>query len=244
MKRGDEMREQNQSGNRSSMKRTLLLAAAAASVIGLNRSAQCATATWSAAPAGSNWNAPNWTTAGAPYTVLPGDALIFGGSTVTGLNNDFAAGTTFGGLNLNTGASSFTFSGASVNFAGGVIVNSAANTPETFNFGFTSTGSLAMGTDQSGGNNLVLNQDTSVATLAVQSNSTTANKLTIAKTLNVGALGTFGIASPGSLTFTTSLTVTGPGTLSIGSAASNINFNIGVGNNNNTVQGRNSALLD
>src|SRR5438067_1996402 len=98
------MRETNQSGNASSMKCTLLLAAAAASVIGLNRSAQCATATWSAAPAGSNWNAPNWMTAGAPYTALPGDALIFGTSSVTGLNNDFTAGTSFGALTLNTGA--------------------------------------------------------------------------------------------------------------------------------------------
>jgi autotransporter-associated beta strand protein len=226
------------------MKCTLLLAAAAASVIGLNRSAQCATATWSAAPAGSNWNAPNWTTAGAPYTALPGDALIFGTSSVTGLNNDFAAGTTFSGITFNTAASAFTLNGNSVNFTGGVLVNSAGSIAQTINFGFTAAGSLTMGTDQSGGNKLVLNQDTSVATLSVLSSSTTANTLTLTKTLNVGAIGTIGIASTGAASLSTTLSVTGAGTLSIGSPATNFSFNIGVGNNNNGVQGRNLALLD
>src|SRR2546421_5237417 len=102
------MHQANQSSYRSSIKRAMLLAAAAASVIGLNRSAQCANATWSAAPAGSFWNAANWTTAGAAYTALPGDAPIFGTSSVTGLNNDFSAGTSFGGITFNSGASAFT----------------------------------------------------------------------------------------------------------------------------------------
>ena len=41
-------------------KSSMLLAAAAASGIGLNRSARGANATWSAAPTTSNWNFANW----------------------------------------------------------------------------------------------------------------------------------------------------------------------------------------
>src|SRR2546423_1182525 len=186
------MHQENQRNYRSSIKRTMLLAAAAASVIGLNRSAQCANATWSAAPAGSNWNAPNWTTASAPYTALPGDALIFGTSSVTGLNNDFAAGTSFGGITFNSGASAFALSGNDIALSGPIAVNSGSGVQTiNLNIAGSATSGISMSSAASNtGNNLALNGSVSVATLTasgVNTSATPSNILTIAsgKTLTV-----------------------------------------------------------
>ena len=90
---------------RARVSRRAILLAAAATAAGFGtsgKSAWAANANWSAAPPGSFWNAPNWDN-GGPYTALPGDALFFDTSSITGLNNDFTTGTSFAGITFNPG---------------------------------------------------------------------------------------------------------------------------------------------
>ena len=113
-------------------------------------------------------------------------------------------------MSFNTGASAFTLGGASANFTGGVAVNSAVGT-QTINLGFTATGSITMGTDQSGANNLVLNANDVAGGLFVNSNSTTANTIAIGSgdVLTVNGTATIGFTSALVTGPTTNLTVTG-----------------------------------
>src|SRR4051812_18351512 len=120
------MRRSNQNGYGGiATKRMVLLAAAAASTIGLHPSTHGNNATWSAAPAGSFWNAANWIGGAGPSgAAVAGDALFFGTSTVTSLNNDFAAATSFAGISFNAGASPFTLNGNDIVLGGTLTVNS------------------------------------------------------------------------------------------------------------------------
>src|SRR4051812_13534691 len=129
-------------------KRAAVILAAASSAVGIARNIHAANLTWAASPATSFWNAANWLTGGAPATPTPvTDTLLFGTSSVTTVNNDFAPGTSFAGITFNSGASAFSLSGNSVNFTGGIVANQAGTT-ETINFAFNAAGTIAMGTDQ------------------------------------------------------------------------------------------------
>ncbi len=188
-------------------KRNALIMATAA-VAGLVRMSYGANVTWQSAPGTSNWNAANWNPA-AP--VPPTDALFFATSNTTALNNDFVAGTSFASLNFNTGASAFSLSGNSANFTGGVVLNQANSALESINFGFTAGGSIAMGTDQSAANSLAVNENSTAGGLFVNSNSATANTLSIAanKILTINGTSTIGFTSAATTAPNTSLTVTG-----------------------------------
>lgn len=83
--------------------------------------APAATDTWSTAPSAANWNSANWTGGNAPPQA--GDALQFGTSTVTTLNNDFVALTPFYGLTFLSGGSSYTLNGNNVLISGSVSNN-------------------------------------------------------------------------------------------------------------------------
>ncbi len=71
--------------------------------------------TWSSSPSGVNWNSADWTGGNAPPQA--GDALVFGSSSQTTLNNNFSAGTAFGGLYF-TGVNAFILNGNSVLLSG------------------------------------------------------------------------------------------------------------------------------
>src|SRR5438034_11307248 len=156
---------------RARVSRRAILLAAAATAAGFGtsgKSAWAANANWSAAPPGSFWNAPNWDN-GGPYTALPGDALFFGASSTTGLNNDFTTGTSFAGLTFNAGASAFTFDNNDIVLSAPLVVNSGGSTVETINFGITGaagTGISMSSATSTTGNSLVLNQNVSLGTLA------------------------------------------------------------------------------
>jgi len=102
----------------------------------------------------ANWGDSNWT--GANNPPVAGDALFFGtaGSAGAVLNNNFTAGTSFGGLTFNSGASAFTLAGNSIATTAAVADNSL--NLETINLSFalaaashsvsvTSGGSLLIG---------------------------------------------------------------------------------------------------
>src|SRR5436305_1472253 len=71
-------------------------------------SAQAAsTRNWKAVPADNALNnAANWDT-----LPVAGDTLNFAASTITTLNNNFAAATSFGGVTFAAGSSAFTING-------------------------------------------------------------------------------------------------------------------------------------
>src|SRR6185436_20540481 len=109
---------------RKSKRNALILATAAVS--GIAQFGYAANVTWQASPASSFWNAANWNTAGNPVTPVPGtDALFFGVSNTTNLNNDFPDPSQFNGITFNAGASAFTLNGAAVTLAGNVVNSSS-----------------------------------------------------------------------------------------------------------------------
>ena len=92
--------------------------------------ASAATDTWSSSPSSANWNTANWT--GGNNPPVAGDALVFGSSSITTLNNNFTAGAAFDGIYF-TGGNSFTLNGSSVLISGaasnivGVMNNSGGS---------------------------------------------------------------------------------------------------------------------
>ncbi len=180
---------------------TLLLAPAAA---------HAATETWTGGGADANWmTAGNWS--GTNLPPIAGDILSFGISSVTALNNDYAAGTSFGGFTFTTGANAYTIGGNGVALTGALTDNvGSASTTETINLAIagTSASSLVFGSDGSGGNNLALGASDTFGSMSVLSNVATANALNIgANTLTITgafAMGAGTVANAG-------LTVTGNG---------------------------------
>jgi autotransporter-associated beta strand protein len=135
---------------------TLLTAAITALLI--SHSAQAANKAWSTAPSsalfsGTNWTASNVPGAAATTVATTGDALFFGTSTLTALNNDIA-GFGVAGITYNTGASAFTFSGNSIALSGD-ITNNAANT-QTITNDLVITGANRNANAAVAGSNIVL----------------------------------------------------------------------------------------
>jgi len=95
------------------------------------QSAHAVNAAWNTDAATGDFGSPNWTSgvtvpaAGGTYVVVSGDALFFGTSTTTTLNNDLS-GATYNGLTFNSGASAFTIGGNSFTLNGNITNNSAS----------------------------------------------------------------------------------------------------------------------
>ncbi len=84
---------------------------------------------WTGGGADANWmTAGNWQSGAIPTA---GDNLTFGGSTNPSPNNNFAANTAFSGITFASGATNFTLTGNSINFAG--VITNNANNAETIN---------------------------------------------------------------------------------------------------------------
>jgi autotransporter-associated beta strand protein len=118
-----------------------LLCAGALGAVG--QSALAVNAAWDIDATSGNFNTAQWSSAGTPiaggtYTVVSGDALVFGTQTtgVTALTNDLTSAT-YNGLTFNSGASAFTIGGNSFTLNGN-ITNSSSNL-QTINNDMTST---------------------------------------------------------------------------------------------------------
>ncbi len=175
--------------------------------------------TWNGGGDGVSWtDANNW---GGTVPVA-GDALFFGGSTGLTPNNNFGANTIFHSITFNSGAGSFTLSGAAINLTNNVaagvitgITNNSAN-PQTISHNIalngtnrywhvtgdlTNNGSVnSSGSSQtapriikSGPGTLTLAGATDNAFLAVSVNE---GKVVLAKTAN-GALGGYSAINSG-----------------------------------------------
>ncbi|MFD0894631.1 autotransporter-associated beta strand repeat-containing protein [Luteolibacter ambystomatis] len=148
-----------------------------------------ATATWTGAYTGVNWNADNGTssnwTGGAGLFGKPAanDALIFSGTTGLANNNDLAAGTIFTSTTFDATAGAFVIGGNSI-VLGGDVTNNSTNA-QTINLPLTYTavrtfnaasGDITLGGVLSGG-------------AASGITKTGANKLTLAGSGTIGNAG-------------------------------------------------------
>jgi autotransporter-associated beta strand protein len=212
---------------------------AAAAVAGLAHAGYANDATWNGAD--SFWNAANWTSGGNAYTPAASDNLFFAGTGPTSTNNNFPAATGFGSLSFLTGSQAYTFDGNDIALTGPIINNAGNGSVQTFNFGFTAGGGISLGTDNSSGNSLAVNANSSAAGLTVLSqNITTPNTLAIGtgRTLSITGLFSVGtvVTNGGTTPFTAALTVTGNGTLSIVNS-STFSFLVGRGQTANGATG-------
>ena len=108
-----------------------LFAAMTALTLATAPAAYAVNAAWNTDASSGNFNTAQWTggtttpAAGGTYTVVSGDALYFGASSTTTLNNNLT-GATFAGLTFNGGANAFTIGGNGFTLGGG-ITNSGTN---------------------------------------------------------------------------------------------------------------------
>src|SRR5688572_20887947 len=102
----------------------VLASAAFASLVGAHVLA--AEQSWDGGGANDNWTTPaNWLSDAAP---APLDLLTFSGTTRLTPSNDFAAGTSFGGIGFDASAGTFTLGGNAISLVQlGHIVNNSAN---------------------------------------------------------------------------------------------------------------------
>ena len=118
-------------------------------------SAHAASDAWSTTPNDATFSGNNWTTGAtvpgtATGTVLSGDSLYFGPSSITTLNDDEAAGFTFAGITFNPDAAAYTIAGNAFTLAGD-ITNSGVNL-ETINDAFSMAAPQTFTTTTGGGN--------------------------------------------------------------------------------------------
>ena len=89
--------------------------------------ASAATPTWTGLGANANWSTPgNWN----PGVPNPGDSLIFDGSTQTSPNNDYTAGTLFGGITFPGTAAGFLIGGNQIDLSGATVINNSGGPQE------------------------------------------------------------------------------------------------------------------
>src|SRR5262249_45688098 len=158
--------------------RAYLLATTAAAALLAAMPAHAQNATWSTAPANSDFNtAANWT----PTTVPTGTAS-FGASTITGLTFNPGAVTSLGGFTFNLGAPAYSFTlapASSLTFTGAGIVNNSSNAPSFF---VPTSSLLAITNGSTAGNAVITNSGTASVTQFF--NSSTAANATITNTNN------------------------------------------------------------
>ena len=219
-------------------KRVALLMLAAAPAVGMlcSRSAVAAqTDTWSGnSGIDSNWSTPtNWSVGGAPAT---GDTLAFvsGVTNLTSTNND--TGLSLGAINFGTGAGAYVLAPTApgsnaIALTGALTDNSANGATQSINFAVngTAASSLVFGSDASGNNSVTLGATDTIGSIAVASNSSTANVLNIGAGNTLNVTGTFSFTAAAATVTNANLTINGVGsTLNLTNTASN--FTIGTDN--------------
>jgi autotransporter-associated beta strand protein len=158
--------------------RAHLLTTTAAAALLAAMPARAQDATWSTAPANSDFNtAANWT----PATVPTGTAF-FGMSTITALTFNAGAVNSLSGFTFNAGAPAYSFTLAPANsltFTGAGIVNNSSNAPSFF---VPTSSLLAFANSSTAGNAIITNSGTASVTQFV--NSSTAGNASITSTNN------------------------------------------------------------
>ena len=150
---------------------------------------QAASITWGGGGADNNFQtAANWNTAASA-----GDTLFFGGTTRLTANNNFTAGTAFGGINFNSDAGAFTLAGNQIKLQGDVANNSA--NLQTINFDMvldgadrtfnTAAGNITVGGVVSGSYGLV---KTGAYTLTMNKAATFTGGVTVSSGTLVNAI--------------------------------------------------------
>jgi fibronectin-binding autotransporter adhesin len=221
------------------------------------RGASAATDTWTGGGSDNNWmTAGNWNT--LPVAM---DVLAFDGITNTTTNNNFAANTQFNGITFAATAGAFTLAGNGV-LLGGDINDNSTTQPETIslplfldgatsNVNVASGGSLALGAltfgltaGSTNFSTLNVNNTASATSFSVRTNTTAANTINIANgaTWNIAGGFTVGVA-PTASSSNTVLSINGGGTLNV-TSTTNTSFNVGVGNNANSLGGTPLATMD
>ncbi|HEY8962318.1 MAG TPA: hypothetical protein VIM57_08945, partial [Luteolibacter sp.] len=174
------------------------------------QSAHAVNAAWNTDAATGNFNTAQWSintvpVAGGTYTVVSGDALFFGTSTTTTLNNDLV-GATYNGLTFNSGASAFTIGGNSFTLNGNITNNSSSL--QTINNDMTSTAARTF----AGGTGGLTLGGTYTTTVAATYNGVV--NLKGAHTINGGATANQGFATVGNNTSAT-VTISNGGSLTV-----------------------------
>ena len=222
------------------------------------RGASAASNTWTGGGADSNWmTGLNW----GGVAPVANDTLTFDGNTNTTTNDNFAANTQFNGITFAATAGAFTLGGNAV-LLGGDINDNSTTQPETIslpllldgatsNVNVASGGSLALGAltfgltaGSTNVSTLNINNTVSATSFSVRTNTTAANTINIANgaTWNIAGAFTVGVA-PTTASSNTVLNINGGGTLNI-TSTTNSNFNVGVGNNANSLGGTPLATMD
>ena len=241
MRNSVQSRIASKTGFSASAKARLLMLAVTpvAALLGASN-AFAATDNWSGGSGTTaNWSDPaNWDNVPAS-----GDSVIFSNSVNTSTNNDLAA-LNLAGVTFNTNAGPFTVGGNALGLTGQLLVNSASTAAQTFNVAIngTAASSLVMGSDQSGGNALAFNANTTFGSMTVSTNSATADSIAVASgfNMNVGnVLLGFSPLPTGAANTTTTLNFTGGGNLN-----ANGTFNLGIGAGTNTPTGRPNVILN
>lgn len=207
------------------LKHSFITAIFVAFALGGAQSAHAANAAWNTDASSGNFNTAQWSintvpVAGGSYTVLSNDALFFGSSTTTTLNNDLS-GASFGNITFNAGASAFTIGGNSFTLNGN-ITNSSSNL-QTINNAMTAAARTFTG----GTSGLTLGgaiTATNALTYAGVVN------LTGATTINGGAVNNQGFATVGNAVSSTVNILTG-GSLTINGTTAGTKPNTIVGQN-------------
>jgi len=205
-----------------------LFAAIAALTLASAPAAYAVNAAWNTDASSGNFNTAQWTSgtntpaAGGTYTVLSGDALFFGTSTTTTLNNDLSSAT-YNGLTFNSGASAFTIGGNAFTLNGNITNSSSSLQTISNNLTISSGGKTFAG----GTGGLTLS--------GTSTYSTSSGGLAITGTVN--SSGTF--TTTGTASGTGFLTLAGAQTLNITGGTFTVNAN--TNGTTNSIIGQNAS---
>jgi|GEM_PF-2974460 len=225
---------------------TLLGASALTAVVAISsipHTAQAVNAAWNTDAVSGNFNTAQWTSgvtvpvAGGTYTVISGDALYFGTSTTTTLNNDLS-GATFAGITFNSGASAFTIGGNSFTLSGN-ITNNSSNL-QTISNSITISGNRSF----AGGTGGLALGGTITSSTFVTYNGVV--NLTGATTIDGGANNNQGYATIGTAAGATTVTISNGGSLLVNANTSTLTTtaNTIIGQNNNGTSTLNVGAVD
>jgi fibronectin-binding autotransporter adhesin len=187
------------------------------------------TKTWTGAGTDNNWStAANW----GGTAPLPGDNLVFAGSTRPNPNNDYSAGTSFGSISFSSGSGTFVVGGNALTLTGGAtaLANNATSNTMTVNNNLTfstaaptissaSGGTLTLGGTVANGGLLVTAAATGTINLSGNLSGAGGLTKTAAGTLTVSgansyngattvSAGTLQLGSTGALGSTSGVSVT------------------------------------
>lgn len=177
---------------------------------------------------GINWTTGTMTPGAATGTIAAGDALYFGASTITTLNDNEAAGFSLAGLTFNAGASAYTIGGNAITLTGGITNSSSVL--QTINDALTIAPTTAFTTTTG---NLTLGGNITGTALSGVTLATGGGTVTLGGTNSFTTVG--GVGNAIQVTGNSTLTITGTTGIAFGGANGGDYFSDGQGANTGTV---------